>query len=115
MSGRHGAGDLRTTYDNEPAVAGFLERHLVRPVAVGMWDIVEMGLVLDVVGHRDAIEAVPLGFLDTNGGPHVTIGENGVRMEITGKRLVAGDVRKFDHPMQWVQVLGGCKWSADEQ
>ena len=69
---------------------------LVCAVAVLVRNVFDVGLPFEVLGDRDAVDAVAFGFPDADRGPHVTVREDRVRVEIHHNRVTALGVGKAD-------------------
>ena len=78
---RHLPGDLRTAYQQQTAGVRIELRQLVGPIVLRR-DVLTVGLVLDMIGDRKRVEALPPGFLDADRRPDGSVGEHRVHMQI---------------------------------
>ena len=106
MPRRHVSGDLGPIQDDEICVADRFDGDLIRPVSIGMRDVVFMGLIFEVVRYCNGIEPITKRFLHPDVGPDAAVGKHGVQVEIALQRLISRDVGELDASFGGVRVLG---------
>lgn len=113
MAGRHVPCDFRAVDDHEVVGFGGLLRNGKGAVAVGVGDVVLVRLVLQVLGERDGVHAVPQRLLHPDIGENAAVAEDRVLVKIADEGAVIGhaariDVREMDAAVvgMWVRGLG---------
>jgi hypothetical protein len=105
VPGRHLPRDLGPLYDQEVQLLPVRGRDLVRALVV-RGEVVLVGLVLDVVGDGDRVEALPPRLLGAHVGPDVAVREDGVGVEVALQGPEARDVGHAQGPPH-ADVVGG--------
>jgi len=49
-----------------------------------------------MLGDRNTVEVIPLGFLNPDAGPYFTIREDGMHVQVAGKAQVFSCIRKLN-------------------
>jgi hypothetical protein len=103
---RHASGDLRTPDDDQRVVANFLKCNLVGAVAIGVWDVILVWLILQMLGRGNGVKSVALGLLHANVRPNRAIREDGVDMQVALERQESGYIGELDAAIVILSALG---------
>ena len=112
MAGRHGTGYLTSTYQQNVQFLGLFFGDVERTVVAGH-DVFAVGTVFDVLGERDGIESFTVGFVHPHGGPHESVGKDGVHVEVALQGGVSFQIGHLDF-VALLRLYGGCPQQGEQ-
>ena len=100
MSCRQLASYFNTRNDQDRLIGRRLSGDGIGPVPVRVRQICAMRLPFEVLRYRENIQPVTQAFLNAHIGPHVSVGKNGVCVQVGREYQIVRGVGKHHIPLQ---------------